>query len=148
MRHNNWQTRLSETINSLRNKEFDFPTWNCLFFSLQTVDAILETKLYNKYDKIAINGPQAAARNLRRYKFNTCQDLLLSELGGELKHISLAKIGDVVFIDKEREDLPVTQVEMFGPTPGICYGSTSFFVGEHDLVQVQTLTLDSALWVS
>ena len=129
-------------------KHFDFPSWNCLYFALQDIDAMLETEFYNKYANLA-DSPQTAAKNLRRMEeVKTPKELILKLVGGELQHISAARIGDIVFIDEMREDWPVSQVDLFGPTPGVCYGMNSWFVGENGLVQIPTLKLDSAVWVS
>jgi hypothetical protein len=149
MRHNNWQNRLSGVINNA-HKPFDFVEHNCLFLALQNLDAMLETRHYNKYKSYAKDGPEAAAIKLRKVdKVKTCQELLQKLVSNpELQHISAARPGDIVFIEHNRESLPVTQVELFGPTPGVCYGLISYFVGENDLIEIPTLTLDSALWVS
>jgi hypothetical protein len=147
MRHNNWQNRLSEVINNA-HKPFDFENHNCLLFGLQGIDAVLDTDYYNTYKSISANGPQSAALKLRRdYGASTVQEFLQTLIdNAELQHISSAKPGDIVFITEEFGD--IAAVEMFGPIPGLCYGVTSFFLGDNDLISIPTLKLDNVICLS
>lgn len=148
MRVANWQTLLNEVLTNASNVKFDFETHNCLFFSLKAIDAQTDRKLFARY-KNAASSPQNAAKNIRKMdNVKTCQELLAKQLGQEINHIALARPGDIVFLNEEREDMLVTQTDLFGPTPGVCNGALSYFVGENGLVAVETLSLDNVLWVS
>ena len=148
MRISDWQNKLTEVIYEARGKAFDFSNHNCLFFALKAIDAQTERSLFEQY-KDAASSPEAAAKFIRKNdKVKTCQEVILKHLKRDLQPIALAKPGDIVFLNSEREDIPVTQVDLFGPTPGVCYGIVSYFLGEHDLVEIPTLKLDCSVWVS
>ena len=74
---------------------------------------------------------------------------LLEKHFGDTKHIGLARMGDIVLARNGAFDLGlIASMDFFGSVPGVCFGPISYFVGEAGLVEVETLKLDKALWVS
>lgn len=144
-----WQDRLTSVINEWRDKPFDFQTSNCLFLAFAAIRAVNGINILHEYEKHA-SSERSGALALRKIdNVKTCQELLLKRLGGELQPIAFARIGDIVFIDENKFDIQIQEdLKMFGPIPGICYGYISYFVGKNGLVDIPTLQLDSALWVS
>jgi hypothetical protein len=144
----NWQTNLSSLINSKRELPFNFPTFNCLLWAFEAIEAVTGNDLGIDY-RGNFTTPLSAGRLMRKIdKVETSQALLEKYLG-ELQPISFARTGDIVFASTSEEDLELpADTELFGPVPGVCYGTISYFVGEFGLIEFETLKLGQALWVS
>lgn len=149
MRNENWQTQLSEYLDGVRNTPFDFPSHNCMLFAFGAIEAVNDISLRPLYEGKLAN-EIAGARALRTVDdCGTVQEVLLKHLGGELQPIAFARPGDIVFIKSANEFITnLDGMKMFGPLPGVCYGSSSFFLGEDGIAEVPTLMLDEAIWVS
>jgi hypothetical protein len=150
MRHKNWQNRLSELINTHKEQPFDFSNLNCLFWAFKGIEAIKDVNFMPDYEGKATS-VTAGKRALKQIDgVKTVQECLMKRLEQtELQHIAFARPGDIVFIDEQIGNLSIQQeLKVFGPTPGICYGLMSYFLGETSLVEVPTIRVDSALWVS
>ena len=149
MRHIDWQNRLTDYINDIRDLPFAFSEHNCLFMAFGAIKAVNELDLMPLYVDRATN-EIAGARALREVDgVATCQDCLLKHLGGELQPIAFARPGDIVFITEEHDNYKLIEdMRLFGPVPGICYGVNSFFLSEDGLFEIPTMKANEALWVS
>lgn len=150
MRHENWQTRLTDIIHSREQEPFDFPTFNCLTLAMDGIEAVTGEDYFKAYRGKYKTETQAKRLLKNVDNVKTSQELIVLKLGNPaLQPVAFARLGDIVFIDEASEELgDVADVKLFGPIPGICYGANSYFVGEHGLVQLSTLRLSSAIWVS
>src|SRR5690348_3444564 len=137
MRHDNWQTRLSDYLREVETKQFDFPTWNCAFFAAGAIEAQTEEDILSAIRGKFKNEAGAAKQLNKIYGVKTVQELFKQKLDVPLKSIAYARPGDIVFAsgDKLDFDLPV-DTKLFGPVPGLCYGQQSYFLGEHGLIKV------------
>ena len=148
MRKENWQNDLSSYLDSVRHTPFDFPTHNCLMFVFGAIEAITGQDLGEPY-RGKYKDERSAARLLRKTDNVKTSEELLEKHFGEPKPLAFARLGDIVFVDPLNAELELpSDIDLFGPVPGICYGSVSFFVGENGLLQFETLRLDKTLWVS
>jgi len=149
MRHDNWQTRLSDLIEANREKPFDFVSHNCLLWAGLGIKAVTGK---NPVSKVAGNyaDERSALIYLRnKEKVKDVPEFLAKTLGQEQRAIAFARQGDIVFANTESvEDLSINCGKIFGEVPGVCYGSISYFVGEFGLVSCETLKLSRTLWVS
>lgn len=147
-RLDNWQNNLSALIEAKRNEPFIFKTHNCLLWVLSAVEACTGKDLAEPY-RGNYTTEKSAARLLRKIdKADSCLAMLQKHLG-ELKPIAFARAGDIVILDPSKSDLELpTDTNLFGLVPGVCYGVVSYFVGEHGLIEYETLRLEGALWVS
>lgn len=147
-REPNWQSRLSQLIVEKRNEPFNFPTWNCLMWAASAVDAVKGVDILAAYHG-KYKTQKSAATLLRKLDKVTTSQALLEKHLGETKPIAFARHGDIVLVDEEATDLGLpADLALFGAVPGVCYGTISYFVGEHGLVDVPTLQLRHCLWVS
>ncbi len=148
MRLDNWQSNLSSLIEAKRNEPFDFPNHNCLMWAFSGIKAVTGKDLSLPY-RGKYKDEKAAALLLRRVdNVETSKQLLVKKLG-KVRPIAFARHGDIVLVDAKRAGLELpADIRLFGPVPGICYGSISYFVGETGLVQVETLRLGQTIWVS
>ena len=149
MRHSNWQFRLTELISSHKDEQFNFETLNCLFWAFKGITAVTDVDHLPEYKDKAISA-KIGKRALKDIdKVATVQECLMKRLDQtELLPIALARPGDIVFIDDNVGGLSIQQeLKLFGPTPGICYGTVSYFLGEKELIAVPTIRLDNTLWV-
>lgn len=148
-RLDNWQTNLSSLIEAKRNEPFDFPNWNCLMWAADAIIAVKGVDILARY-RGKYKSEKAAATLLRKLdKVTTSQALLEKTLNCEPQPIAFARYGDIVLVNPAETDLELpADIELFGPVPGVCYGPISYFVGDTGLVEVETLRLGQALWVS
>lgn len=147
-RLDNWQNNLSSLVEAKRSVAFDFPNWNCLMWAASAIEAVKGQDILAAYHG-KYKDEKAAARLLRKLdKVSTSQELLEKHLG-EPKPVAFARHGDIVLVNPAETGLELpADIELFGPVPGVCYGAISYFVGETGLVEVETLRLGQALWVS
>lgn len=144
----NWQNNLSELINAKREQPFDFPTWNCLMWAASAIEAVTGEDILAAYHG-KYKTEKAAATLLRKLDGVKTSQALLEKHLGEPQPVAFARAGDIVIVDPTDTGLELpADIELFGPVPGVCYGSISYFVGELGLVEVDTLQLGQALWVS
>lgn len=144
----NWQNNLSSIINERREVGFDFAHMNCMFWVADVVKAITGDDFLAAY-RGKFKTEKGAAKLLRKLDgVDTSQELLIKRFG-PLQPISFARMGDIVLVkpDETELDLPA-DLELFGPVPGICYGTASYFLGYDGLVEFETLRLGQAIWVS
>jgi len=147
-RLDNWQNNLSALIEDKRAEAFDFPSWNCLMWAFASIEAVTGRDLGVKY-RGKYKNELGASRLLKRVDDVTTSQALLEKYLGEPRPVAFARHGDIVLVDPVGTGLELpSDIELFGPVPGVCYGATSFFVGEFGLVQVETLRLGQAIWVS
>lgn len=145
----NWQNNLSSLIEQKRKEPFDFPTWNCLTWAAFAIKAVRGDDILAKYHG-KYKTEKGAASLLRKIDKVTSSQALLEKHLGEPRPVAFARMGDIVLLENPDElhlELPA-DVKLFGPVPGVCYGQFSFFVGEFGLVEVNTMLLGQALWVS
>lgn len=149
MRLNDWQSRLSMTIHARREVPFDFANWNCLMWAADAIIACKGEDVLANY-RGKYKDEKSAARLLRRIDgVKTSQSFLEKKLGIKARAIAFARPGDIVLVNPSEAELELpADIDLFGLVPGICYGSISYFVGKDGLVEVPTLTLGQALWVS
>jgi hypothetical protein len=149
MRHDDWSTRLSQYIDAMREEPFDFARHNCLFFAFGAIKAVNDLDLYPLYAGKAEN-VKVGKRALKEVDgVDTVEACLQKHLNQEFQPPAFARIGDIVFITNDNALVQLaTDIKLFGPIPGICYGANSFFLGEHELIELPTLTADKTLWVS
>lgn len=149
MRHEDWQTRLSAFLDENRYRQFAFENHNCLFFSFGGIYAVTEKDLMPLYEGRA-SSPKAGALALRKVDgVDTVAGALAKHLRQDFQSVAFARPGDLVFIENENPAFDLAaDLKLFGPTPGICYGYTSFFLGTEGLVEVPTMMADKMLWVS
>jgi hypothetical protein len=147
-RLDNWQNNLSALIEESRHKPFDFPNWNCLEWAASGVKAVSGLDILEKY-RGKYKTEKGAAKLLRQIDKVESSEELLSKYLSEPKGLAFARMGDIVLAKPNQAELELpSDMQLFGPVPGICYGTTSYFVGENGLVDVPTLSLGKALWVS
>ena len=147
-RLSNWQNNLSALIIERREVAFDFAHMNCMFWVADAVEAITGEDFLAAY-RGKFRTEKGAAKLLRKLdQVGTSQELLIKRFG-ELQPAAFARMGDIVLVkpDETELDLPA-DLELFGPVPGICYGTISYFIGENGLVEFETLRLGQAIWVS
>lgn len=148
MRNDNWQDNLSALIQEKRQEPFNFTNHNCLLWAFDCVKAVNDLDLSLPYRDNFTDEKSAALLLRRTDKVKTSQELLVKKLG-ELRPISFARPGDIVFVNPKSAGIELpTDFKLFGPVPGVCYGQTSYFVGELGLVQAETLLLGETIWVS
>ena len=148
MRLDNWQNNLSGLIEERRNKPFNFIDSNCLLWAFDAIEAVTGNDLFSDYRGKYKSEMQASLLLRKTDDVKTSEQLLVKKLG-KTRKISFARQGDIVFVNPKNIDLFLpADIKLFGLVPGVCYGSTSFFVGEFGLVQVQTLMLGKTIWVS
>ncbi len=149
MRHEDWQTRLSEYLTDELHTSYDFPNHNCMLFAFGAVKAVIDLDLRPLYEgKLA--SETIAALALRKVdNVETVEDVFIKHLGGEFQASGFARPGDLVFITEDNSDyeLPIN-IRLFGPVPGVCYGINSFFLGAAGLIEIPTVQTDKSLWVS
>ncbi len=148
MRLDNWQSNLSALIEDKRNEPFAFPTHNCLMWAFSAIEAVTGQDLSLSY-RGKYKDEKTAALLLRKVDdVKTSKALLIKKLG-KARPIAFARHGDIVLVDAKFAKLELPgDFRLFGPVPGVCYGSVSYFVGELGLVQVDTLRLGQTIWVS
>ena len=144
-RLDNWQTNLSQLIESKRQEPFNFPTWNCLLWALESIKAVTGNDYSLEFGGTYTN-ELGAAKLFKKQNLAGSQEFLEKHLNNQAKPIAFARQGDIVFTDNV--ELMPTDIKLFGFVPGVCYGAVSFFVGEFGLIQLETLQLGSAIWVS
>lgn len=147
-RLDNWQNNLSGLIEAKRAEPFDFPSWNCLMWAFAGIEAVTGKDLGLPY-RLKYRTERQAAKLLRTVDGVKTSQELLEKHFGEARPVAFARAGDIVLVDPTETglDLPA-DIDLFGPVPGICYGPISYFVGEVGLVEVETLRLGQAIWVS
>lgn len=147
-RLDDWQSNLTNLINDNRNKPFDFPTYNCLLWAMAGIKAVTGKDLAKAYIG-KIPNEKAGALALRHNDNVKTSEELLSKYLGQFQAIAFARLGDIVFLSPTNGEYELpADLKLFGPVPGICYGTLSYFLGEQGLVEIPTLQLDKALWVS
>lgn len=148
MRLDNWQNNLSLFIEEKRNVPFDFPNWNCLFWTIGCVEQVIGQDYLAAY-RGQFKTEKGAAKLLRKIDKVDTSQAFLEKYFGEVKPVAFARKGDIVLVDPEETglDLPA-DAALFGTVPGICYGTISYFLGENGLVEFETLRLGGSLWVS
>jgi hypothetical protein len=143
-----WQNNLAELIEAKRHEPFDFPTHNCLVWASQAIVAVRGDDILAEYHG-KYSTERAAATLLRKLDNVTTSQALLEKHLGELRPVAFARPGDIVLVDPVETELGLpADIELFGPVPGVCNGVISYFVGELGLVEIETLRLGQALWVS
>lgn len=148
MRHDNWQTQLSELIESKRSEPFAFGTFDCSLWAMLAVEAVNGLNMYERYIG-KYSTPTGALKKLRQVDQVKQPIELFQKYLGDSQPIAFAKKGDIVFTSNPSLDIELpTDFDLFGPVPGVCYGQNSIFVGEHGLLEINTLQLDCCLWVS
>lgn len=147
-RLDNWQTNLSTYLEEKRNIPFDFATWNCMFFAVGAAEAITGENPLQRYVGKFKTEKQAAIMLRKLDKVSSSLEFL-EKYFAESKPIAFARIGDIVLVDASETEMALcSDGELFGLVPGVCYGSTSFFLGENGLIDFPTLRLGSTIWVS
>jgi hypothetical protein len=148
MRHIDWQIRLSEYLTKVRSEPFVFETHNCLFHVFNGIKAVNDLDLMPLYEGRATS-EKAGALALRHVDgVDSVEAVLLKHLGGEFQPTAFARPGDIVFIEDYNSEYEIYSDTLFGPVPGICYGMTSFFLGENGVIEIPTSLTDKTLWVS
>lgn len=134
----NWQSNLSQLIETKRNEPADIVTFNCLMWACLAAKAVNGSDHYSKFEG-RFKTEAGAAKILRQIgKANSSVEYLESVLGDK-KPLAFVRRGDIV-VPSNDLGLP-SDFELFGPAPGVCYGSVSFFVGETGLLQFDTASL-------
>jgi hypothetical protein len=148
MRLDNWNTDLSALIEAKRFEPFAWPTFNCVIWASLAVQAVNGQDIHALYVGKYSNA-KGALKQLRQIdKVPTPLELFQKHLG-ELQPISFARKGDLVFTKDNQTGMNLSSdTELFGPAVGVCYGHSSFFVGAEGLVEIETLQLAQAIWVS
>lgn len=144
----NWQTNLTALIEAKRAEPFDFPKHNCLMWAFDAIKAVTGKDLSLAY-RGKYKDEKSAALMLRKIDdVKTSKALLIKKLS-KTKPISFARAGDIVLVNPNKAGLELAgDIRLFGEVPGVCYGQTSFFVGEFGLIQVETLRLGSTICLS
>lgn len=144
----NWQTNLSALIEAKRAEPFDFTKHNCLMWAFDAVKAVTGEDFSLDY-RGKYKNEKIAALMLRKIDdVKTPKELLIKKLG-KTKPIGFSKIGDIVLVNPNKAGLELAgNIRLFGEVPGVCYGQTSFFVGEFGLIQIETLRLGSTICLS
>lgn len=147
-RLDNWQNNLTALIEDKRHELFDFPTWNCLEWAAAAVKAVNGQDILKQY-RGKYTSEKSAALLLRKIDDVKTSEELLCKYLGEAQPIGFARMGDIVLANPTDAELELpADVRLFGPVPGVCYGPISFFVGQHSLISVPTLSLGKSIWVS
>lgn len=144
----NWQNNLVALIEAKKAEPFKFGTFDCSLWAMMAIEQVNGIALYERYIG-TYSKPIGALKKLRQIDDVEQPIDLFKKYLGEPQPISMAKSGDVVFTSTEglEFDLP-SDIDVFGPVIGVCYGAKSIFVGEEGLIFVDTLGLDGCLWVS
>lgn len=145
----NWQNNLSELIEANRHKPFDFKNHNCLMWAMNGIEVVIGEDYFSEYRGKYKSETEAVKLLKKIDDVTTSKELIELKLGQKLQPTAFARMGDIVLASDELDglDLP-TDCRLFGPVPGICYGTISYFVGFDGLIEVETLRLSGTLWVS
>lgn len=123
-----WEIDFIGFIDSIRNKSFQWGSWDCCQMCGEAVRAITGynpvTEAFNQYDN-----KRAALKAIKAHGQRNLLDTLIDVLGPALP-IHNAMRGDVVYT--VRED---------GPVIGMCLGQQSVFVEPEGLIEYPTLKL-------
>jgi len=142
-RLDNWQANLSDLIRKRQNQPFDIVNFNCLMWALEAVEAITGESHYSLFAG-KFKTAKGAAKILRTKGKAETSAQFLEQLLGERQHIFFVRKGDIVVTDSEDPLLILpSDVALFGPPVGVCYGELTYFVGETGLVSLNTLQLGS-----
>ena len=140
-RLDNWQTNLSDLIRKREAEPFDIVSFNCLMWALEGIEAVIGDDYYKPF-RGKFKTAKGAAKILRAKGKVDTSAAYLEALLGEQKHMAFVRKGDIVVADVSDPALILpSDVALFGPPVGICYGEISYFVGETGLVSLQTLQL-------
>ena len=147
-RLDNWQTNLTELIESKRAETFKFGRFDCSLWAMMAIEAVNGLNIYDKYLG-KYTTATGALKKLRQVDQVSQPIELFEKYLSERQPIAFAKKGDIVFTSSEDIDITIpTDFDVFGPVIGVCYGQNSIFVGENGLLEINTLQLDGCLWVS
>lgn len=143
-----WQSNLTAFIEEKRSEPFDFANWNCLLWVCACAAVVIGQDYCEPY-KGKFKNELGAAKLLRKLDNVSTSLEFLEKYFDEPRTIAFARMGDIVLVDPADIDIELpADAELFGVVPGICYGSISYFLGETGLVEVETLKLGQAIWVS
>lgn len=137
-KHDNWQSRLSQLIETRRDAPFVWGTHDCTLWAFAALEAVYGVDLGEPY-RGRYTTPQGAVRVLKRIAKAENPAALMTRHLDAPKAIVFARKGDIVASDT----LDVFGGNHgFGPVLGVCYGAVSFFVGEYELTAVPTNELE------
>lgn len=146
-RLDNWQSNLSALIESKRNEPFKFGTFDCSLWAGLAIEAVNGKNIYDSYLG-RYTTAAGALKKLRQIDKVSQPIELFQNYLGESQPIAFAKKGDLVYTSNIKLNINLfIEPDVFGPVIGVCYGQNSMFVGEQGLIEINTLHLDSCLWV-
>lgn len=139
MRLDNWQNNLSELIERRKPEPYHIAKFNCLMWALEGANAVTGIDHYAPF-RGKFKTVRGAASVLRKIGQAKTSVEFLERTLGEKKPLAFMRRGDIVAADVTALGLP-SDLELFGPAVGVCYGPNSYFIGELGLVSVETLRL-------
>lgn len=146
-RLDNWQTNLTNLAHEKQNEPFKFGTFDCSLWAMLAIEQVNGLNMFKKYLGKYSTG-RGALRKLVTVDGVVQPIELFEKYLGERKPIGLARKGDIVFTASPDIAGMPSDLEVFGPVIGVCFGRFSKFVGETELIDIDTFKLDGSLWVS
>jgi hypothetical protein len=141
MRLDNWQANLSDVIRERQFTSFDIVGFNCLMWACDAIKAVSGENHYAIFEGTFKTAKGAAKMLRQKGKAETSAEYLEALLG-ERKHVAFLRKGDIIVSETQDPLLTLpSDLDLFGPPVGVCYGDISYFVGETGLVSVHTLQL-------
>lgn len=145
-RLDNWQSNLSELIESKRETAFVWGEFDCTQLAFMAIEAVIGVDHSGPY-RGKYKTAAGALKILRKVGKVETPVQLIEGILGEPQAIAFARKGDIVTAIPNDELTMPSAIDVFGPVLGVCYGARSFFVGEHGLIEVDTLKLERAYHV-
>lgn len=141
-RLSNWQSNLTELIESRKASAFEWGQFDCTQFAFLAIS--MSTGIDHSLDYFGnYTTPGGALKLLRKIDKVATPGELMDKILGERRTIAFARRGDIVAVNAGKAGLDVPHdIDVFGPVLGVCYGATSWFVGENGLIQAPTNELD------
>jgi hypothetical protein len=133
-----WRTLLSLHIEDNRLRPFEWGKHDCALWVADCLEVMTGVDPAPEYRDL-YDSPLGALKAIRR--IDGCPDLDGVAVK-RVKHVAFAMAGDAVAADLS--EMGLGELGQAGLSLGICFGATSYFVGENGLVGLRTLDLENA----
>jgi hypothetical protein len=118
-RFEDWPNRLAHLIASRKASPFVWGSNDCMMWGAECIIAQAGVDTLKAYRGV-YSSPGGAAKALRQIGSHKRTEGLMDEIWGPRRHISRARLGDIVAADFG---------DRLGFSAGLCYGRRSLFVG-------------------
>jgi hypothetical protein len=112
-KYQGWETRLTDYIDSVRNKPFNWSNHNCAIFVANCVKVTTGVDLIEEFRGVFATEAQAYSF-MNEKGFQTLRDATIAKLGEPIQNINFAKRGDIVLLTHETDIHMLGIVEMSG----------------------------------